>query len=127
MWTAAALGSQTFIGAAVAVALFETSRLPKDTLKLIWSLADTEAPKGVGKLNASEFFVALKLIASNKVVTRRSPERGRPMVAVPPAPPIVHAVCTHARVHAPPRGPSARRVRGGVGGRIRGGPPLTRY
>ena len=50
-----------FIGSDEAVALFQTSKLPMKGLKFIWGLADATAPKG--KLNADEFFVALKLIA----------------------------------------------------------------
>ena len=45
----------------VALAFFQSSALPKATLKTIWGLADTASPKG--KLSQQEFFVALKLVA----------------------------------------------------------------
>ena len=45
VWTGAVTEGAMFVMAAVAAPLFAKSALPKDTLKLIWGLADTEAPK----------------------------------------------------------------------------------
>ena len=56
------VGSQNgLVTGKVALAFFQSSALPKATLKTIWGLSDTSSPKG--KLSQQEFFVALKLVA----------------------------------------------------------------
>lgn len=53
--------------AKVAAVYFETSKLPKKALQVVWKRSDTVPPKG--KLNESEFFTALKLIALTQAGT----------------------------------------------------------
>jgi len=61
LWQIAVPAGKDFLAAIPAVNFFRSSGYDNQVLSKIWTLSDSQAPKG--QLNQSEFFIALKLIA----------------------------------------------------------------